>query len=264
MAAPLLLTPWTPILTRVGHADRLAETHRTGNNETTNANNANKDLNSKTYGLESANGLFWKLLDLAATSANLKELKKSHSKHLFVQAQHPSQQKQPFSHFFFTFKLETNKTFSDKHKTSLAWSQQYSSFGRNQRFSCISFNSWLLVENYLLSRSNGFKKWNNLRKQNDNSLNNISLFPGITESLVAGNHLFASWIPYIPPLYPQEQIDFLGQWNHGRLSKFTPKITQIMLGFQPSPIFWETKGHSCSRIARPPWYCSPQLRWWWW
>jgi hypothetical protein len=111
MAAPLLLTPWTPILTRVGHADRLAETHRTGNNETTNANNANKDLNSKTYGLESANGLFWKLLDLAATSANLKELKKSHSKHLFVQAQHPSQQKQPFSHCFFYFQTGNKQNF---------------------------------------------------------------------------------------------------------------------------------------------------------
>jgi len=72
--------------------------------ETTNAN-----LNSKTYGLESANGLFWKLLDLAATSANLKELKKSHSKHLFCASTTSFSAKTAFLPLFLFFSLSNWK-----------------------------------------------------------------------------------------------------------------------------------------------------------
>ena len=57
--------------------------------------------------------------------------------------------------------------------------------------------SWHFSGQYLLSRSDGFKKWNDLRKRHQNSLHSISLFPGISKALVAGNHLFASWIPYV-------------------------------------------------------------------
>lgn len=118
-------------------------------------------------------------------------------------------------------------------------------------------NSWRLVENYLFSRSNGFKQWNTLRKDNDNSLKNISLFPGTTDcrkpSLCFMDSIYSTSISTRNSKKTMVDLVNLHQTSPKSCWDFNHK----------SPIF-RAKGHSCSRIARPPWYCSPQLRWWWW